>query len=231
MELFASCKEKEEYQCPVDSCESGICKKCFKKLPSEKVTYIGADVNEETRQESDSIESQSQKSSEVLCDSDESIHQSIQSENSYFDDDEESIKSETQGVLESGCKEEYLCSEELRLECSESDDSTCVSFEGAEAKQPFYDLPTGCNGIDIGIGDGAPGYEDGDEEMMHDNAICPTTHVGEKEPVVVGKGYGFGTSVLFNKVGSVLVRQNCRLECSRQQKNIIQRVVAQVVFM
>ncbi len=61
---------------------------------------------------------------------------------------------------------------------------------------------------------------------MEDVPFMGTTHAGGHSMPATSGMTGMGTSVLFNKCGSMLVRRQSRLEASRRERNLMERVVS-----
>lgn len=206
------CGNPASYECPVVGCPSCICTSCFAGLDSATMTMVGTptgvrsgasgSVSEESSCLVDTSEDESDD--EAGC-----IVRFPSGPGVNLDDfgSEASFSSSSSGSSQGDVPETVNLGDDLSL--PPAVDTSCLN--------------TGFGCIGEGTGDGAPDCSS-DEEA---DQFLPTTHAGGCGLDATGRIRGMGTSVLLNKCGSMLVRRQTRLEASRRERNLLERVASQ----
>ena len=196
------CVRRVNYRCPVDGCCVGICRQCLTLLPSDRFTLV-----EHGRFQVQSYESRQEegKTDDNCSTSDESVYEGCSIVGSSSDDSLH-FRSRLEGSFSDG-----------------SSSSDADSYDVEELPFSVEDLHTGSEAIGVGTGECDPS----NDVDLEDTPIVPTTHVTGDSVPITGKMRGFGTSVLLNKCASMLVRRKTRLQASKTELNLIERVVSQ----
>ena len=196
------CTRAGYYCCPMEGCGASVCSNCFKNVSKEKSLKV---VDSSRRRQSDLVHVEDE-------------------ENLESNSDDSSC-----GVSETDFAAEKIHNVEDEYDSSSSDGSDEVSYNCVDyadtanyGDMPAFDLEQ-CPENDFDR------FEVEDEDAY--KCIVPTTHVGAcvpsvDTPVVEESDFCIGSSVLLNKCGSMLVRRQSRLQASRKERNLIERVVS-----
>ena len=148
------------------------------------------------------------------------------------------LQSPTKSLLVSPATESVMDDQESSSGVSETDLSDVDlkeileedSCNGSEESVDFTMLHTGCDvpmfDIEHAIENDCTEFEQ--DEGAHEPVI-PTTHCGAIADTFSGSSFdSMGTSVLLNKFGTVLVRRDNRLQASKREKNLVERVASRL---
>ena len=230
------CSGRERFCCLHNGCQACICKTCYDALddgemllvkPTERIPTDGSfgTMLEDSEDDHELIDTSSDDESDEemeglefeSCEEDHfsqcspfqennSDHSSVGSNCCFSDQDDV----EGEAVPDQEHYEHFQIPEDL------PGDSIVPVFDHSE-------LHTGFTGIGTGTGDCDPSDSSSDGSGCR---VIETTRVEHDDIDIRGNTRGIGTSVLLNKCGSMLVRRQTRLEATRRERNLMERVVS-----